>query len=154
MVLVILWWMFQGKPLGRSPLLIAQWNYGHQSLRVGQSVEDDGWSVRPKDATADENVKVVHTLVMCDRRWDLRSIDSVVVLCWSLFWYALLYVLYSFAIILARKREPVTFALIVFRTSSYCKCSVAFLMVPWVGLQCVIVLFSCSYSLTSFSTLW
>ena len=38
------------------------------------SVQDDGRSVRPKDATADENVKVVHTLVMCDRRRDLRSI--------------------------------------------------------------------------------
>ena len=39
-----------------------------------ESVEDDGWSCRPKDATADENVKVVHTLVMCDMRRDLRSI--------------------------------------------------------------------------------
>ena len=29
-----------------------------------------------EDATADENVKVVHTLVMCDRRRDLRSIVS------------------------------------------------------------------------------
>ena len=26
----------------------------------------------PKDATADENVKVVHTLDRCDRRRDLR----------------------------------------------------------------------------------
>ena len=33
-----------------------------------ESVEDDGLSGRPKDATTDENVKVVHTLVMCDRR--------------------------------------------------------------------------------------
>ena len=33
-----------------------------------ESVEDDGQSGRPKDSTADENVKVVHTLVMCDRR--------------------------------------------------------------------------------------
>ena len=32
------------------------------------SVEDDGWSGCPKDATADENVKVVHTLVMCGRK--------------------------------------------------------------------------------------
>ena len=31
------------------------------------SVEDDGQSGRPKCATADENVKVVHTMVMCDR---------------------------------------------------------------------------------------
>ena len=31
-----------------------------------------------KDAPADENVKVVHTLVICDRRRDLRSIASEV----------------------------------------------------------------------------
>ena len=43
-----------------------------------ESVEDDGWSGRPKDATADENAKVVPTLVMCDRRQDLRSIASEV----------------------------------------------------------------------------
>ena len=42
------------------------------------SVEDDGQSDRPKDATADETVKVVHTVVMSDRRRDLRSIASVV----------------------------------------------------------------------------
>ena len=36
----------------------------------------DGRSCRPKDATADENVKVVHTLGMCDRRRDLRNIAS------------------------------------------------------------------------------
>ena len=46
--------------------------------RERKSVEDDGRSGRPKDATADENVKVVHTLVMCDRRRDLRSIASEV----------------------------------------------------------------------------
>ena len=32
----------------------------------------------PKDATADENVKFVHTLFMCDKRRDLRSIASEV----------------------------------------------------------------------------
>ena len=32
----------------------------------GGRVEDDGRSGRSKDATADENVMVVHTLVMCD----------------------------------------------------------------------------------------
>ena len=37
---------------------------------------DDGRSGRPEDATTDETVKVVHTLVMCDRRRDLRSIAS------------------------------------------------------------------------------
>ena len=42
------------------------------------SLEDDGRSGRPKDTTADENVKIVHTLVMCDRRRYLRSIASEV----------------------------------------------------------------------------
>ena len=32
----------------------------------------------PQNATTDENVKVVHTLVMCDRRGDLQSIASEV----------------------------------------------------------------------------
>ena len=34
----------------------------------------EGWT--PKHATSDENVMVVHTLVMCDRRQDLQSITS------------------------------------------------------------------------------
>ena len=38
----------------------------------------DECSSHPKDATTDENVKVVHTLVMYDRRRDLRSIVSKV----------------------------------------------------------------------------
>ena len=46
--------------------------------RGRESVEDDGRSGRPKDATADENVMVVHTLVVCDRRRDLQSIASEV----------------------------------------------------------------------------
>ena len=46
--------------------------------RGRESVDDDGRSGQPKDATADGNVKVVHTLVMCDRRQDLRSIASEV----------------------------------------------------------------------------
>ena len=44
--------------------------------RGRESVEDDGRSGRPTDATADDIVMVVHTLVMCDRRQDLRSIAS------------------------------------------------------------------------------
>ena len=36
--------------------------------RGRESVEDDGRSGRPIDGRADENVKVVHTLAMCDRR--------------------------------------------------------------------------------------
>ena len=47
-------------------------------------------------------------------------------LCWSLFWYALLCVVSSFAIILSRKREKAgCFAFIVSRMSCYCKCLVA-----------------------------
>ena len=41
-------------------------------------VEYDGRSGLPKDAAADENVKFVHTLIMCDRRRDMRSIASEV----------------------------------------------------------------------------
>ena len=43
--------------------------------RGRESVEDDGLSGRFKD---DENVKVMHTLVMCDKRRDLQSIASEV----------------------------------------------------------------------------
>ena len=46
--------------------------------RGRKSIEDDGQSGRPKDATDDKNVKVVHTQFMCDRRRDLRSIASEV----------------------------------------------------------------------------
>ena len=43
------------------------------SLKGRESVEDDGRSGRPKDATTDENVNDVHTLVMCDRRHSIAS---------------------------------------------------------------------------------
>ena len=46
--------------------------------RERETVEDDGQSGRPKDATTDENVKVMHNLVMCDRRRGLRSIAGEV----------------------------------------------------------------------------
>ena len=64
------------------------------------------------------------------------------VLCLSLFWYALLYVLSSFAIILKRKRELVALLLLFYG----CLVSTVnvlwlFLKVLWVGLQCVIVVF-------------
>ena len=42
--------------------------------RKRESVEDDGRSGLPKDSMADENVNDMHTLFMCDRRRDLRSI--------------------------------------------------------------------------------
>ena len=46
--------------------------------RGRESIDDDQRSGRPKDATTDENVEIVHNLVMCDRRRDLRSIASEV----------------------------------------------------------------------------
>ena len=63
------------------------------------------------------------------------------VLSWNSFWYALLYILFSFAIILTRRIELVALL------SLFWGCLVAvgvlwlFLMVPWVGLQCVIVVY-------------
>ena len=51
---------------------------GSEFKRGRESVEDDGRSCRPKDTTADRNVKVVHTLVMCERRRDLRSVANEV----------------------------------------------------------------------------
>ena len=44
--------------------------------RRRESVDEDERSGRLEDATADENVKVVHTLDMSDKRLDLRSIAS------------------------------------------------------------------------------
>ena len=46
--------------------------------RERKSIGDNARSGRPTDATADENVEIVHNLVMCDRRRDLRSIASEV----------------------------------------------------------------------------
>ena len=55
--------------LGRSLLLITQWKKWTAEFKRGRgSVDDDGRSGRTKDATAYENVKVVHTVVMCDSR--------------------------------------------------------------------------------------
>ena len=63
------------------------------------------------------------------------------ILCWSFLWYSLLCVLSSAAIILLRKRELVAFL----QLSFFCLVTVnvlwLFLTVPWVGLQCVIVIF-------------
>ena len=48
----------------------------------------------------------------------------------------------SFAIIVKRKRERAGyFAIIVLQMYWYYKCSALFLTVPWVHLQCVIVVF-------------
>ena len=65
------------------------------------------------------------------------------VMCLSLFCYAILCVHSSFAIILKRKRELVTCTLLLL----YYRCMVTinvlrlFLVMSWVGLQCVIVVY-------------
>ena len=62
------------KNLGReSPSYSTVKNWTTKFKRERESVEADGRSGRPKDATADENVKVMNTLVLCDRRLDLRT---------------------------------------------------------------------------------
>ena len=63
------------------------------------------------------------------------------VLCSSLFWYALLYILSCFAIILAMKRELFALLLLSFGCLDTVDVLWFFLTVPWVGLQFVIVAF-------------
>ena len=63
------------------------------------------------------------------------------VLCLSLFRYALLFVHSSFAIILTRKRELIILLLLSFGCLVTVNDPWLFLAVPWVGLQCVIVVF-------------
>ena len=63
------------------------------------------------------------------------------VLCLSLFCYALLCVHSSFAIILKRKRKPVALLFLSYRRIVTINVLWLFLMVLWVGLQCVIVVF-------------
>ena len=46
--------------------------------RGRESVEDDGWSGYYKDVNGDENFKLMHTLVICNRRRDMQSIASEV----------------------------------------------------------------------------
>ena len=43
-----------------------------------EGAENDGRSGHPKDVTADENVMVVHTLVMCDKSRGMQSTASEV----------------------------------------------------------------------------
>ena len=70
------------------------------------------------------------------------SLQLVVgVLCCSMFWYSLLCVFSSFAIILARKRELVALLLLSFRCIVTVNILWLYLTVPWVGLQCVTVVF-------------
>ena len=50
---------------------VKQW--AAEFKRGRQGIEDDAKSLRSKDATTDENVEIVHNLVMCDRRRDLPA---------------------------------------------------------------------------------
>ena len=61
------------------------------------------------------------------------------VLCLSLFCFALLCVLSSFAIILKRKRKLVALLLLSYRCIVTINVLCLFLTVPWFGLQCVVV---------------
>ena len=63
------------------------------------------------------------------------------VLCWSLFWYALLYVLSSFAILSTKKRELVALLLLSFGCLVTLNVLCLFLTVSWVGLWFDIVVF-------------
>ena len=46
--------------------------------RGRESIEVNERSEHPKEATKDENTEIVHTLVMCDRKRNLRDIASEV----------------------------------------------------------------------------
>ena len=63
------------------------------------------------------------------------------VLSLSLFCYLLLCVHSNFAIILKRKRKLVALHLLSYRCIIYITVLWIFLTVPWVGLQCVFVVF-------------
>ena len=56
-------------------------------------------------------------------------------------WYILPCVFYSFATILTRKREMVALLLLSFLCLVTVKVQWLFLTVPWLGLQCVTVVF-------------
>ena len=64
------------------------------------------------------------------------------VLCLHLFCYALFCVHSSFAIIYEWKRKLVALLLLSYRCIVTINVLWLFLMVPWVGLQCVIVVFT------------
>ena len=63
------------------------------------------------------------------------------VLCLSLFCYAVLCVHSSFAIILNKKRKLFVLLLLSYRCIATINVLWLFLTVPWVGLQCVIVVY-------------
>ena len=60
------------KPLGSSLFLISTVKKTAAEFRRGrESIEEDERSGCPKEATTDENIEIVHSLVMCDRRRNL-----------------------------------------------------------------------------------
>ena len=63
------------------------------------------------------------------------------VLCLSLFCFAILCIYSSFAIILKRKRKLADYLLLSYRCLVSVNILWLFLTVPWVGLQCFIVVF-------------
>ena len=63
------------------------------------------------------------------------------ILCLSLFCYAIFCVHSCFAIILKRKRKLIALLLLSYRCLVTVNVLWLFLTVPWVGLQCVIVVF-------------
>ena len=64
--------------MGKRLLLIAQLKKAAEFKRGRGSNEDVGWSGRAKDTTTDENVKVIHIRVMCNKMRDMQSIASKV----------------------------------------------------------------------------
>ena len=82
------------------------------------------------------NAVVLLLLIYCL----MYSLLFVGVLCLPSFYYELLCVHSSFPIILKRKRKLVALLLLSYRCS-VTKMLWLFIAVPWVGLQCVIVVF-------------
>ena len=68
----------RGKEESPSNSTVKKWAAEFKSRRERESVDVDGRFGILKDATADENVKVVHTLVMSYRTRDLQSMASEV----------------------------------------------------------------------------
>ena len=64
--------------LGNESPYITVKKWAAEFKRGRESVGDDGRPGRLKDASPDENVNLLHTLVMCDKRRDLQSIASEV----------------------------------------------------------------------------
>ena len=49
-------------------------NWAAEFRRGSESVEDYGQSGHPKKATTDENIELVHSLIMCDKMRSLHDI--------------------------------------------------------------------------------